>query len=114
MSSPDIINTVFVSRTKIGHYYSIPDSKRTILLDFFAKNPYPKKEDLENLSQLLGLNKYRIQNWFKYQRQKDFKSSQNLIKSYKTNRKFNREAKNILEFYFRKNSVLNEKVLSKL
>lgn len=33
----EILNSVFVSRTKIGHYYSIPDSKRTLLLEFFEK-----------------------------------------------------------------------------
>ena len=68
------------------------------ILYLFIKNAYPKKEELEELSQALGLSKFRIQNWFKYQRQKDFKIIQSPVYFFKN--LFKKNENKILFYYF--------------
>lgn len=79
----ETLDEVFLTRSKIGKYFSIPEDKREIMMEYFKKNPYPKKDELIMLSQITSIDKSKIQNWFKYQRQKDFRNEKMMIKTYK-------------------------------
>ena len=61
----EVFNEVFLTHSKIGKYFSIPEDNKEIMLQYFKKKPYPKKDDLLLLNEMTGIEKSKIQNWFK-------------------------------------------------
>ena len=49
------------------HKY-LDDHQRSVLQEWFAKDPYPKKDTIRNLSNVLGLDKRKVYNWFNIKR----------------------------------------------
>lgn len=95
----DQMDSVFTPRKNIKTYTSLSENLKKnlyneflqVIFSFFfyshlipmLKNPYPKANDLDTLSEKFNLSKEKIRNWFKYQRKKDFKTKKVIITKYK-------------------------------
>ena len=42
----------------------LDDNQRSVLKESFAKHPYPNQDTLRNLSDVLGVDKRKLHNWF--------------------------------------------------
>ena len=44
------------------------DNQRSVLKQWFAKDPYPKRDTIRKLSDTLGVDKRKVYNWFNNER----------------------------------------------
>ena len=53
----------------IVKFFKFSEEQRLVLRDFYAKNHYPNKQEIENLSNQFGCTKKQINSWFTNTRQ---------------------------------------------
>ena len=53
----------------IVKFFKFSEEQRLVLRDFYAKNQYPNKQEIENLSNQFGCTKKQINGWFTNTRQ---------------------------------------------
>ena len=53
----------------IVKFFKFSEEQRLVLRDFYAKNQYPNKQEIENLSSKFGCTKKQINSWFTNTRQ---------------------------------------------
>ena len=53
----------------IVKFFKFSEEQRLVLRDFYAKNHYPNKQEIENLSNQFGCTKKQINGWFTNTRQ---------------------------------------------
>ena len=52
-------------------------------MNYLYQSPYPSHQELETFSEEFAVPLVQIQNWFKYQRNRDFYHDQKAVKNYK-------------------------------
>ena len=50
--------------------FTFDGNQRSVLKQWFAKDPYPSMDTIRNLSDVLGVDKRKVYSWFEVQRRK--------------------------------------------
>ena len=66
-----ILVAVYISSDKTYSRSGLSEKELSLLKESFAKDPYPSRDTLRNISEIVGQSELRVYRWFNEERRKE-------------------------------------------